>query len=64
VFRFIGQPLTDAGWAEMELWREANKREARPSHDYSLATFGLTREQIERQFEDYRAHFITSAGAA
>jgi len=58
VFAFIGQPLTEAGWAEMQKWREANKREERPLHHYTLEEFGLSEDQIKAQFADYRARFI------
>jgi hypothetical protein len=64
VFGFIGRPLTEAGWTEMQTWREANKREARPAHDYSLETFGLTAARIEQLFDAYRRRFILTAGAA
>jgi len=58
VFAFIGQPLTQESWAEMERWREANKREARPSHSYALSDFGLSDDLIEDQFAGYRERFI------
>lgn len=58
VFGFIGQPLTAAGWNEMQKWRDANQREARPAHAYTLAEFGLTEDRIREEFKDYRAAFI------
>ncbi len=58
VFGFIGQPLTDRGWNEMQKWRDANQREARPAHDYALADFGLTEARIWAEFAEYRAAFI------
>jgi hypothetical protein len=61
VFAFIGRPLTETVWAEMERWREANRREARPAHAYTLAEFGLTEDRIKRDFSDYREQFITPA---
>ncbi|MDB5445542.1 MAG: sulfotransferase [Phenylobacterium sp.] len=59
VFAFIGQPLTEAGWGEMQKWREANKREERPLHRYTLEEFGLTEDRIKDQFAAYRERFIT-----
>jgi Sulfotransferase family len=63
VFGFIGQELTGAGWAEMERWREANKREARPTHRYTLEEFGLSEDGIKRDFKAYRARYIEPARA-
>ena len=45
----------------MQQWIEANRREDRAPHKYSLADFGLERDQIEEMFSDYRAAFITDA---
>ena len=39
-----------------------NPRENRPPHDYTLETFGYTREVIEREFAGYRARFIVKRG--
>jgi hypothetical protein len=64
VFAFIGQPLTDEGWNEMQRWRDANKREARPSHRYTLEEFGLSAQRIEEMFRDYRERFILPARVA
>jgi hypothetical protein len=58
VFAFIGQPLTDAGWEEMQRWREANRREERPAHSYTLEEFGLSEERIRTDFRAYRERFI------
>ena len=58
VFAFIGQPLTDAGWNEMQKWRDANQREARPAHAYTLEAFGLSEDRIRAEFREYREKFI------
>jgi hypothetical protein len=58
VFSFLGRPLTKEGWAEMQKWREANKREERPAHSYTLEEFGLSQALIKKQFRDYREKFI------
>ncbi len=42
----------------MEEWVEANRREDRAPHKYALEDFGLTREQVERDFASYRAVFL------
>jgi hypothetical protein len=64
VFAFTGQPLTDAGWAEMEKWRDANKREERPAHSYTLEQFGLSEAAIDTAFRAYRDRFIGTAPRA
>ncbi|MCK9542732.1 MAG: hypothetical protein M0R03_11960, partial [Novosphingobium sp.] len=64
VFAFIGQALTDAAWTEMQSWREANKREARPSHNYTLEEFGLSASDMENLFRAYRERFIIPQGVA
>ena len=58
VFAFIGKPLTDQAWEEMQSWRDANKREERPSHTYTLEEFGLSEDDVFSAFADYRAKFI------
>ena len=42
----------------MRRWLAQNAREDRPPHEYTLADFGLAREQIERDFAEYRERFI------
>lgn len=58
VFAFLGRPLDDDAWSEMERWRDANRREARPGHTYTLEQFALSPERIEREFAEYRERFI------
>jgi hypothetical protein len=58
IYEAVERPLTPAAEAAMRAWVEANPREHRPPHEYSMETFGLTREAIEREFADYRARFI------
>jgi hypothetical protein len=62
VFAFLGLPLTDASWAEMQGWRDANQRDARPSHAYTLEEFGLSAVGIEDRFRTYRERFIIPEG--
>jgi hypothetical protein len=58
VFDFVGHPFDEPVWAEMQRWREANKREARPEHHYTLEEFGLTAQGIAASFAEYRETFI------
>jgi len=53
-------PEIEAGMAE---WIEANKREDRAPHKYSLEDFGLTRERVEDKFRAYREAFLEKATA-
>lgn len=64
VFAFIGEPLTEEGWSEMQRWRDANQREARPMHRYTLAEFGLSEEGIKAQFATYRSTYIAPVAMA
>jgi len=58
IFAFIEQPFPDSAWDEMQRWRDANQREARPSHQYSLEDFGLSKERIATEFSEYRDLYI------
>jgi LPS sulfotransferase NodH len=42
----------------MAEWIEANKREDRAPHKYSLEDFGLARAEVEQRFASYRAAFV------
>lgn len=59
VYDFIGMDFTEEARAEMLQWQDFNRRELRPSHDYSLAQFGFTEAGLEQQFSRYRERFIT-----
>ncbi len=60
VYNFIGLSLTKDAKKEIENWQELNRRELRPSHNYTLSQFGLTEEELAEQFQDYRENFILS----
>lgn len=63
VYRFAGMPLTDAVRADMQAWLDANRRGQRAAHDYSPAQFGLSHEQLQRDFARYRERHILDAAA-
>ncbi|RJF93137.1 sulfotransferase family protein [Sphingomonas cavernae] len=48
-------PEVRAGMAE---WIEANKREDRAPHKYTLEDFGLDKAEVDRRFAGYRAAFV------
>lgn len=58
VYDFMGLELTDEARSEMTRWQAFNRRELRPSHEYTLAQFGLTEEGLKEQFRAYREAFI------
>ncbi len=58
VYDFIGMDLTPEAEAEMRAWQDFNRRELRPSHEYSLEQFGFTEEGLAEQFSFYRDRFV------
>ena len=57
IYRHLGLELSAEAQREMEAWREANRRELRAKHEYSLEEFGLDAAWIEREFSEYRAMY-------
>ncbi len=58
LYDFVGIDLTDDARAEMERWREMNRREARPTHQYTLEEYGFTEESLAADFREYRERYI------
>lgn len=58
VLKASGIAVTPALVAGMQDWIEANRREDRAPHRYTLEAFGLEREQVEETFAAYRARFL------
>ena len=50
--------LTAEAGAEMERWRDMNRREARPEHHYTLEEYGFTEEGLADTFKEYRERYI------
>jgi hypothetical protein len=46
--------------ADAQQWLSSNGREKRASHDYSLETFGLSEQQMQRDYALYRARHLQS----
>lgn len=59
-----GIPVTPEIEAGMSEWVEANRREDRAPHKYSLEDFGLDKANIERDFAKYRETYLAQAPAA
>jgi len=58
VYAFLGRELGAEAESRMRRWLVDNARDKRAPHHYALATYGFTREQLERDFAAYRARFI------
>jgi len=58
IFAKMGREMTPADEAAMRTWLAANGRDNRPSHQYSLEQFGLSADQLKRDFSAYRERFI------
>jgi hypothetical protein len=59
-----GIVVTDEIIAGMGEWIEANRREDRAPHKYTMADFGLETAQIEARFAAYRARFLPRPATA
>ncbi len=58
LYDFVGVDLTPEARAEMERWRDMNRREARPTHQYTLEEYGFTQAGLEEIFREYRERYI------
>jgi hypothetical protein len=62
IYRAIGRELTEDAAQSARAWADANKRENRPPHEYTMEKFGFTEEQLAADFREYRERFILSHG--
>jgi hypothetical protein len=58
LYQFIGMEFTEQARAEMENWREMNRRETRPPHHYTLEEYGFTEDGLKESFREYRERYI------
>jgi hypothetical protein len=58
IYQQLGLALDDNTRSAMVHWVEANRREDRDPHHYTLEQFGFTRGGLERDFSEYRAAFL------
>ena len=58
IYAFLGRELTPVAEEKMRAWTEANAREKRATHAYSLEQFGLSEASIARDFAAYRDRFV------
>lgn len=61
IYAFAGLELKPSAEAAIRHWLDSNPREARAAHDYVMSDFGLSEEQLKRDFADYRARYIEGA---
>lgn len=58
VLERAGVSITPDVRAGMDEWVEANRREDRAPHNYTLEEYGLDAAEIEQRFADYRKRYI------
>lgn len=61
VYQFAGLPFTDKARTDAQQWLSSNGREKRAGHDYSLETFGLSEQQMQTDYAQYRARHLQTA---
>jgi hypothetical protein len=70
LYDFVGVDLTAEARAEMERWRDMNRREARPTHQYTLEEYGFTEEGLKNisvntaSVISFRAGWVAAQGLA
>jgi len=60
VYQFAQMPFTEKARTDAQQWLSSNGREKRAGHDYSLETFGLSEQQMQRDYTLYRARHLQS----
>ena len=58
VYQFAGLPFTEKARADAQQWLNSNGREKRAGHDYTLETFGLSEQQMQADYAQYRARHL------
>ena len=61
IYAHTGMTLSAEGRKAMEAWMETNRRDKREAHEYNPSDFGLSDEQLKRDFADYRKKYIEAA---
>jgi hypothetical protein len=57
LYQSLGDPFTEAAESGMRAWLADNPQDKFGRHEYKLAQFGLSPQQLERMFERYLAHY-------
>lgn len=58
IYAFADMPLSESAVAGMREWAVENARDRRPVHRYTLAEYGMTEEQLARDFAEYRKRHL------
>lgn len=58
VYQFAQMPFTEKARTDAQQWLSGNGREKRAGHDYSLETFGLSEQQMQRDYALYRSRHL------
>lgn len=58
IYDWLGKAFPADTQEKMKAYLEANRREKRPLHEYTLDHYGLSEEQIRQDFAEYRARYI------
>ena len=58
IYDYLGMSFPVDTRNRMQGYLEANSREKRPLHEYGLEHYGLSEEQIRRDFAAYRERYI------
>jgi hypothetical protein len=54
----LGEEITPSTRAAIDSWLDANRRDKRPQHRYTLAEFGLFDDELRTDFKKYRSVFL------
>ena len=57
VYDYLDLPFTDQAKDVMQSWLEGNRQHKHGAHRYSLADFGLERDEVDRRLMFYRERF-------
>ena len=58
IYDWLGYALSPELEKEMLWWIEENRRDKRAPHEYTLEQFGLSEEELRRDFAEYRSRHI------
>ncbi|NGY05730.1 sulfotransferase family protein [Solimonas terrae] len=63
IYRWLDLPLPADAELAMRTWLAADEKTHQGGHNYTAPQFGLSDEQLRRDFADYRAHYVEVAAS-
>ena len=57
IYNFLGMTMTEQANTSMQGWIDSNVQHKHGTHKYSLANFGLDRDEVDRRLMFYREHY-------